>query len=75
MRWNLISLSKLDNYGFSFNFNNGLCLLPYNSQIVSKACKHDGLYSIKLDSNIYNTLYVQTIGNKRPLVSFLFFMA
>lgn len=68
MRRNLISVSKLDDCGFSFSFNKGLCLLSYNSKSVGKAHKHDGLYNLELDSNIYNSLHVQNIGYKRPLL-------
>lgn len=68
MRRNLISLSRLDDCGFSFSFNKGLCSLSYNSQVVGKAHKNDGLYVLRVDSNLYNTLHVQTIGYKRPLL-------
>ena len=68
MRRNLISLSKLDDSGFSFNFKNGFCLLSRDSQVVGKAVKCDGLYRLSLDSNVFNSLHVQVAGHKRALI-------
>jgi len=68
MRRNLISLSKLDDCDFAFNFSNGICLLSYDSKVVGKATKFDGLYRLNLDSNVFNSLHVQCIGTKRAFI-------
>lgn len=43
MRRNLISISLLDNDGYSCNFGHGMCLIYFNNDNVGRAIRHDKL--------------------------------
>jgi len=53
---NLVSLSKLDVTGYSFNFGNGCFSLFKHNHLIGTSVLCDGLYKFKLDG-----LYVETV--------------
>ena len=46
---NLVSLSKLDVTGYSFNFGNGCFSLFKHNHLIGTSVICDGLYKLKLD--------------------------
>jgi len=67
---NLISLSKLDTTGYSFQFGNSCCSLFKHNLFIGSGILCDGLYKLKLDNlfvEIMLTLH-HNIGTKRGLV-------
>ena len=68
---NLVSLSKLDITGYSFNFGNECLYLFKHNHLIGTGILYDGLYKLKLDC-----LYAETaltlhhnVGTKRSLVN------
>lgn len=62
---NLVSVSRLVPFGYSFNFKDTLVELFYNSECVGNGILSDGLYRINLQiESIYSSMHVQT-GTKR----------
>ena len=53
---NLVSLSKLDVYGFTFKFGHGCFSLCKNNSIIGFGILIDGLYKLKLDDNFAESL-------------------
>ena len=68
VRRNLISLSKFDECGFSFNFNNDIFELIFKSQVVGNGFKCDGLYRLNLESKPLTFLHIENMGTKRALI-------
>ncbi|WKA02171.1 hypothetical protein VitviT2T_020389 [Vitis vinifera] len=65
---NLISVSKLVPFGYSFHFSETSFSLIYKSECVGNGILSDGLYCIFLQNDTaYNSLHVQT-GIKRCVV-------
>ena len=63
--WNLICVSKLVPFGYSFNFKDKLFELFYNSKCVGNGILYDGLYLLGLQNcATYSSMHVQT-GIKR----------
>ena len=67
----LVSSSKLDVTGYSFNFGNGCFSLFKHNHLIGTSVLCDGLYKLEIDS-----LYVETVltlyynvGTKRSLVN------
>ena len=46
---NLISVPKLDSYGYELKFGNNGVSLFYNSYLIGSATLHGNLYSLNLD--------------------------
>ncbi|TXG49740.1 hypothetical protein EZV62_025615 [Acer yangbiense] len=71
LRRNLISISKLDVNGYSFEFINKGFVLYHRSLLIGSGCLCDGLYKLNLHSdflveNSHSTIVVNsTIGSKR----------
>jgi hypothetical protein len=67
---NLISISKLDVFGYGFWFINSIFSIFRNNNFVGGGIKVDGLYKLSLDPNFENNyLSLHTdIGIKRSLV-------
>ena len=58
---NLISVSRLVPFGYSFQFSNKSLLIYYKSDVVGNDTLFDGLFSIDLQNNTtHNALHVQT---------------
>ena len=65
---NLISISRLVPFGYSFHFSETFFSLIYKSECVGNGILSDGLYCIFLQNDTaYNSLHVQT-GIKRCVV-------
>ena len=66
---NLISVSRLIPFGYSFHFSETSFSLTYKSDCVGSGILSDGLYCIFLQNDpTYNSLHVQT-GIKRCVVN------
>ncbi|KAL0413074.1 UNVERIFIED_CONTAM: hypothetical protein Sradi_1509100 [Sesamum radiatum] len=66
---NLISVSRLVPYGYSFNFGDDVTLF-YNTHLVRNGTLSNGLYHINLQSDLLCTLYVDGIaGIKRCVMN------
>ena len=66
---NLISVSKLIPFGYSFHFSETSFNLTYKSNCVRNGILYDGLYRIFLQNDTtYNSLHVQ-IGIKRCVIN------
>jgi len=62
---NLISVSRLVPFGYSFNFKDTLFDLFYNSECVRNGILFDDLYLLGIQNYVtYSSMYVQT-GVKR----------
>ena len=48
---NLISVSRMGDIGVSISFENGLCLLKKNAEIVAEGIHEDNLYKLKTPSS------------------------
>lgn len=66
-RQNLISISRLDNVGYSFNISNGTLKLIYDSNVARHVSLSDGLYRLYF-SSIATSLNVENVGTKRILI-------
>lgn len=66
---NLVSLSRLDNDGYSFKFRNGCFSLFQYAHFIGYGILYDGLYKLKLDNNFTETLLNlhYDVGTKRSL--------
>ncbi|KAL0304636.1 UNVERIFIED_CONTAM: hypothetical protein Sangu_3073200 [Sesamum angustifolium] len=66
---NLISVSRLAPYGYSFNFRDGITLF-YNTHLVGNGTLSNGLYHINLQSDVLYTLHVDdNAGIKRCVMN------
>ena len=66
---NLISVSRLVPFGYSFNFSEIYFNLFYKSDCVGNGILFDGLYCINLQNNvIYDSMHVNT-GTKRCVIN------
>ena len=67
---NLVSLSKLDVTGYSFNFGNGCFNLFKHNHLIGTDILCDGLYKLKIDSLYAETILTlhHNVGTKRSLV-------
>jgi hypothetical protein len=66
---NLISVSRLVPFGYSFNFSEIYFSLFYKSDCVGNGILSDGLYCINLQNNvIYDSMHVNT-GTKRCVIN------
>ena len=63
---NLVSLSKLDKIGYSFNFGNGYFSLFQHNYLIGTATLCDNLYKLNLDNQFGETLLIlhHNIGTK-----------
>jgi hypothetical protein len=52
LRRNLISVSRLDDDGFDFHFDNGQCKIMFNHKCVGLAFQQDKLYLLSLCENV-----------------------
>ena len=68
---NLISLSKLDSVGYSFQFGNGCFSLFKHNLFIGSGTLCDGLYKLKLDNLFVETLFTlhHNVGTKRGLMN------
>ena len=58
---NLISVSRLVPFGYSFQFSDKSLILNYKSDIVRNGTLFDDIFSLGLQNNAtHNTLHVQT---------------
>ena len=66
---NLISISKLDKFGFAFKFENSKLIIMKNSMNIGSAYMCDGLYRLKTKFQIQESHSIENtmIGNKRGL--------
>lgn len=66
----LVSISKLDNYGFACNFGHG-CFNSYkDSRFIGSGILIDGLYKLKLSDDFESLLMVhRNIGMKRTMLN------
>jgi len=66
---NLVSISKLDKAGYSFNFGNGCFSLFKQNLFLGSGILCDGLYKLKLDTFFAETLLTvhHNVGTKRGL--------
>ncbi|RDY13611.1 hypothetical protein CR513_01439, partial [Mucuna pruriens] len=67
----LVSLSKLDVIGYSFNFGNGCFNLFKHNHLISGSILYDGLYKLNLDGMYVETLLSlhHNVGTKHSLVN------
>jgi hypothetical protein len=66
---NLISVSMLVPFGYSFNFSEIYFSLFYKSDCVGNGILSDGLYCINLQNNvIYDSMHVNS-GTKRCVIN------
>ena len=66
---NLISVSRLVPFGYSFNFLETSFSLFYKSDCVGNGILSNGLYCINLQNNVpYNSMHVHT-GTKRCAIN------
>ena len=64
---NLISVTLLDNDGYSCNFGDGKCLISFNNNVVGHAFRHDKLYVLSLnESSAFN---VCNVSKKRKSIN------
>jgi hypothetical protein len=68
---NLISLSRLDLDGYSYNFGNKSFSLFKNTSFVGSGILSDGLYRLKLDNQFAETILTlhHNVGIKRSLTN------
>jgi len=68
---NLISLSKLDVIGYSFNFGDECFNLFQHNHLISMSVLCDGLYKLKLDGLYAGTILTlhHNVGTKCSLVN------
>ena len=68
---NLVSLSKLDVTGYSFNFGNGCFSLFKHNHLIGTDVLCDGLYNLKLDVLYAKTVLTlhHNVDTKRSLVN------
>ena len=68
---NLVSLSKLDVTGYSFNFGNGCFSLFKHNHLIGTGVLCDGLYKLKLDGLYAETILTlhHNVGTKHSLVN------
>ena len=68
---NLVSLSKLDVYGFTFKFRHRCFSLCKNNSIIGSGILMDGLYKLKLDNNFVESLLnvFHNVGIKRSMLN------
>jgi len=68
---NLVSLSKLDVTGYSFNFGNGCFSLFKYNHLIGTGVLYDGLYQLKLDGLYAETILTlyDNVGTKHSLVN------
>jgi len=68
---NLVSLSKLDVTGYSFNFGNGCFSLFKHNHLIGTCVLCDGLYKLKLDGLYAETILIlhHNAGTKHSLVN------
>ena len=69
---NLISVPKLDSYGYELKFGNNGVSLFYNSYLVSSGTLHGNLYSLNLDCKYSESLlfyHVHESSRKRNRVN------
>ena len=68
MRRSLVSLSKLDEFGYHFHFGNKKKVeVSLNSSIVGECLLRDGLYQLYLNSDAI-AFHVNNAGTKRALM-------
>ena len=64
---NLISIPRLDSYGYELKFGNNGVFLFYNSSLVGSGILHGNLYSLNLDckySQFLLSYYVHEFSKK-----------
>ena len=66
-RRNLISISSLDKFGFSFSFRNNKVSLYQNSNIVGSSSLIDNLYMLDVVSSYNEMLQTSSDGTKQKL--------
>jgi len=68
---NLVSLSKLDVIGYSFNFGNGCFSLFKQNHLIGTGVLCDGLYKLKLDGLYAETVLTlhHDVGTRHSLVN------
>ena len=68
---NLVSLSKLDVTGYSFNFGNECFSLFKHNHLIGTGVLCDGLYKLKLDGLYAETILTlhHNVDTKRSLVN------
>ena len=68
---NLVSLSKLDVYGFTFKFGHVCFNICKNNSIMGSRILIDGLYKLKLDDNFVESLLnvFHKVGIKRSMLN------
>jgi len=73
---NLVSLSKLDVTGYSFNFSNGCFSLFKHNHLIGIDVLCNGLYKLKLDDLYTETVLTlhHSVGTKRSLVRTIYFL-
>ena len=69
-KWNLISVSCLDKYGYYCSFRNGMVSLYINSNVIGTGSLTDKLYKLNIKtSNGNETLHSSNYGIKRKLTN------
>ena len=68
-RWNLISISVLDKFGYYCSFGNSKFSLSLNSNVIGTGSLsvHDNLYFLDIVVSFNETLYTSIHGTKRKL--------
>lgn len=68
---NVVSLSKLDKTGYSFNFGKGCFILSTHNHLIGYGILCDGLYKLNLDNLFVETLLTlqHNVGIKLSLVN------
>ena len=68
---NLVSLSKLDVIGYSFNFGNRCFSLFKHNHLIGTSILCDGLYKLNLDGLYAETVLTlhHNVGTKRSLMN------
>ena len=64
-RWNLISISSLDKFGFSCSFGNNKVSLYQNSNMVGSGSLIDNLYMLDVVSSYNEILQISSHGTKQ----------
>ncbi|RDX60278.1 hypothetical protein CR513_61593, partial [Mucuna pruriens] len=67
-RWNLVSISSLDRFGFSCSFGNNKVSLYQNSNVVDSSSLIDNLYMFDVVSSYNEILQIGSRGTKRKLI-------
>ena len=68
-RWNLVSISILNKFGYSCSFgNNNFSLLQYSNLIGTGSLSlHDNLYLLDIIASFNETLHASSRGTKQKL--------